>query len=371
LPCHDFFLLFAFCSTDPPHLVSHPTIHLRRFAHGVDSLLDLACGRGGDIHKWIDSGVGYVKGIDLSPGEVEEARHRYQQTLAGKRGSISASITACEFTDTPDLGIKEWKEPREYDVVTCMFALHYFFVSESALKQFLHNVSINLRPGGYFVGTVPDGKRINECIRSARTFQSPMLRIEARWQGTPATFGSPYICAIGDTVTGGEQGTEGSLEYLVYQNVLIGVAAQYGLRPVLDYGDAALEGCFDPGDKEKLLKHFAPYFPGSDPSLERASSLFTAFVFQKADDKKASDGGRYPQNTKNAETIAKNPATRDMVGSKRDRQEAGGEDEKDTRDVPLAQGQELTAAEDDVPSVETKATSGGSYKRPTLLRRKQ
>jgi hypothetical protein len=31
--------------------------------------------------------------------------------------------------------------------------------------QFLHNVSVNLKEGGYFIGTVPDGKRINECIK--------------------------------------------------------------------------------------------------------------------------------------------------------------------------------------------------------------
>ena len=39
---------------------------------------------------------------------------------------------------------------------------------------------------------------------SKKTFKSPMLTIEARWEGQPACFGSPYICAIGDTVTGGE-----------------------------------------------------------------------------------------------------------------------------------------------------------------------
>lgn len=98
-----------------------------------------------------------------------------------------------------------------------------------------------------------------------------MLTIEARWEGQPACFGSPYICAIGDTVTGGEcwvcclcgagrlvagaagcaaalwhaparlcqatcalcrsplcaagqKGTEGSLEYLVYTNALVSLA---------------------------------------------------------------------------------------------------------------------------------------------------
>lgn len=103
-----------------------------------------------------------------------------------------------EFVDSSLLGTAEWKEAVQYDVITCMFAIHYFFVTEQALKQvlweaacwlsdwlglpyfqhrwnafmaipchvqFLHNVSINLKDGGYFFGTVPDGKRVNECIK--------------------------------------------------------------------------------------------------------------------------------------------------------------------------------------------------------------
>lgn len=53
-----------------------PADRRRRFAGGAGRLLDLACGRGGDIWKWIDAGIGYVKGVDLSPGEIEEARKR-------------------------------------------------------------------------------------------------------------------------------------------------------------------------------------------------------------------------------------------------------------------------------------------------------
>lgn len=33
-----------------------------RFAYNKDSLLDLCCGRGGDIHKWNDVGVSSVQG---------------------------------------------------------------------------------------------------------------------------------------------------------------------------------------------------------------------------------------------------------------------------------------------------------------------
>lgn len=45
------------------------------------------------------------------------------------------------------LGQQEWKEELQFDAITCMFAIHYFFESEKAIKTFLHNVSINLKEG--------------------------------------------------------------------------------------------------------------------------------------------------------------------------------------------------------------------------------
>lgn len=56
----------------------HTLFALCRFAKGAPRLLDLACGRGGDIWKWIDAGIPCVKGIDLSPHEIEEARARWE-----------------------------------------------------------------------------------------------------------------------------------------------------------------------------------------------------------------------------------------------------------------------------------------------------
>lgn len=76
-------------------------------------MLDLACGRGGDIWKWADAQVcssvklnvlhgvhrhqsmqtvsmmdmqiKYIKGIDLSPNEVQEARRRFQEMKVKRR----------------------------------------------------------------------------------------------------------------------------------------------------------------------------------------------------------------------------------------------------------------------------------------------
>ena len=45
-----------------------------------------------------------------------------------------------------------------FDVVSCQFAMHYSFESETRAKDFLGNVTHKLRPGGYFIGTTPDAR---------------------------------------------------------------------------------------------------------------------------------------------------------------------------------------------------------------------
>lgn len=42
------------------------------------------------------------------------------------------------------------------DLVSCQFAFHYSFESLPQAEQMLANVSENLEPGGYFIGTTTD-----------------------------------------------------------------------------------------------------------------------------------------------------------------------------------------------------------------------
>ena len=46
------------------------------YARSVPLLLDLGCGRGGDISKWRDAGVGHVLAMDLSAEQLQDARRR-------------------------------------------------------------------------------------------------------------------------------------------------------------------------------------------------------------------------------------------------------------------------------------------------------
>mmetsp|Transcript_19844 Transcript_19844/g.43187 ORF Transcript_19844/g.43187 Transcript_19844/m.43187 type:complete len:361 (-) Transcript_19844:591-1673(-) len=250
---------------------------IRRFASQAPMLLDLCCGRGGDISKWIDAGVGFVKGLDISSGEVDEARRRFEEHRAKTN-----CRTEAEFEVTDQLGEQEWSDELQYHVVTCMFAMHYFFESESHLKMFIRNVANSLAPGGCFIATIPSGRRVLDLLGESGVFHSKMLKLEKQWEG-PVTqpFGLAYTCAITDTVTEGRGGTEGSREFLTFRTPLLTIAASHGLYPVLDFQDPGLMQHFHIADGLAPFKRFAPRFPTSDTSLEAASSMFTAFVLYK------------------------------------------------------------------------------------------
>lgn len=92
----------------------------------------------------------------------------------------------------------------------CMPADCHLDVVSSTLR-ILISVS-SLGPGGYFIGTVPDGRRVQDVLyriqmdgrrRMQKELTLPLLKLAARWPGEAQPFGSAYNCSIGDTVTQG------------------------------------------------------------------------------------------------------------------------------------------------------------------------
>jgi len=63
---------------------------IKAYAGGASRLLDLACGRGGDMKKWADAQIAEVVGVDLSPKEIEEAQRRYREM---RSSSMSCGTT--------------------------------------------------------------------------------------------------------------------------------------------------------------------------------------------------------------------------------------------------------------------------------------
>mmetsp|Transcript_20097 Transcript_20097/g.28295 ORF Transcript_20097/g.28295 Transcript_20097/m.28295 type:complete len:416 (-) Transcript_20097:39-1286(-) len=235
-------------------------------------LLDLACGRGGDLYKWKKSGISRVRAIDLSPDEIKEAKRRFDE-IKRKDREMRMEV---RFEQSDDCGQKLLPDLRnQYDAVTCMFAAHYFFRNEAMAKAFLTNVTAALKDGGYFFGTIPDGKAIQTRLAGKNIFSNSMVELEKRWEGGVKAFGNALIFKILGTVT---DGGEGSKEYLVFSSVFIKLASTFGLQPITKYGGKALDSLFNPEDSNKFFKHFSPKYNSED--LEVVSRLNAAFCFQ-------------------------------------------------------------------------------------------
>lgn len=237
---------------------------INSFAHGAYALLDLACGRGGDVRKWIDASVGTVTAVDLCPVSIEEAKRR----ALGLQHTTEYDFQVCTT-----LGSHVERFGDGFTCVTCMFALHYFFETEAMARSLLETVSVNLHEGGYFCGVVADGARVQSVLGTTRVFSNAMLDLQALWNEEPKDpkeFGSAYRCTIADTVTDGQ----GSVEYLVFENTLVSLAREYNLRPVTFY---ELDSCG--GGDGPLFKQLHAKYDNADLSV--ATSLFAAFAFQK------------------------------------------------------------------------------------------
>lgn len=139
-------------------------------------------------------------GLSWTAAQCDEAKRRLEGLRESDRTGKLANFSA-DFEPTGDLGLKVWAEAEPFDAVSCMFALHYFFASESAATKMVEMIALNLREGGYFFGTLPDGKRVVETLGPEMRFEMAGLKLVPKWKGTTKPFGSAYTCAIADTVT--------------------------------------------------------------------------------------------------------------------------------------------------------------------------
>jgi len=181
------------------------------------SLLELACGRAGDMIRWISNKYYFVLGIDyasdniIDPKQGSYARtiQRYMSTYRDVQmkkidhdhlrnfpkityavGDCSLPIndgTCSQEKDTDSTTLLHYlfdkRSPKSnpfhkiipalcgrasdgFSVVSCQFAIHYFCESREKLDGFFNNVIKNLNTGGFFITTFMDGERVSALLQN-------------------------------------------------------------------------------------------------------------------------------------------------------------------------------------------------------------
>jgi mRNA (guanine-N7-)-methyltransferase len=137
-----------------------------KYANNVDWLLEIAGGRLGDLHKWINASVSNVVVTDIDREALQIGRERYD-SLTSKPKTKVYELVANAKEDLKSI-LKTEKLAKDYNVVACQFGIHFFFENEKTLDQFIENVDNNLASKGYFIATALDGKQVFDLIEKNR-----------------------------------------------------------------------------------------------------------------------------------------------------------------------------------------------------------
>uniref|UniRef100_A0A0N4ZF10 mRNA cap guanine-N(7) methyltransferase n=1 Tax=Parastrongyloides trichosuri TaxID=131310 RepID=A0A0N4ZF10_PARTI len=130
-------------------------------------ILDLCCGKGGDLIKWKKSSAKIVIMTDIAEVSLEHCGKRYQEMKARENPNFPLFNIEIIHADSTITRLNDYiKCGKPFDLCNCQFSLHYAFESEQKARQMLQNATENLKEGGYFIGTIPNSNLLLSLFRN-------------------------------------------------------------------------------------------------------------------------------------------------------------------------------------------------------------
>ncbi|ODQ77410.1 hypothetical protein BABINDRAFT_163654 [Babjeviella inositovora NRRL Y-12698] len=270
-------------------------ILINTYAAANNRVLELGCGKGGDLNKYAMARIRQFVGIDISDASIVEAIKRYKNLRQKPFEAFFAtgdcfSLTVPEIL-TPNFGLDQIQYP--FDMVSMQFCLHYSFESEAKARRMLENVSKCLKTGGFFIGTIPDSDFIKaklarnhvKKVANKNKFGNSIYSVEFE-EDVPADgnfgkiYGNKYTYFLKDAV-------DNVPEYIVPFNAFRALAEDYNL-------EMRYRGSFTELYKERIPEWFHRLSPkiiegmkrsdgsyGVEGEEKEACAFYLAFSFEK------------------------------------------------------------------------------------------
>jgi SAM-dependent methyltransferase len=280
---------------------------LAKFAVKDGRLFEFACGKGGDLGRWLAAGYKTVVGSDVSLDNLvnpEDGIYARMIAMNVKAPMVFFQMDAAtrmqppldEVNDAiltsshPELLSVLWNVDKSanaeldrfrgliakgFDTVSCQFAVHYLFKSDDTLDRFVNNVAYTTRVGGHFIGTTFDGDTVSAALRrhagkvTGQIGDLVVWNLERKYE-EPATEGTGqvvevYVETIGQVLR----------EYLVSFKTLTQRLKSAGFELVETemFGDAARR-LADDADMKDMIS-------AMDPVVRRFSEFSRWFAFKK------------------------------------------------------------------------------------------
>uniref|UniRef100_A0A8C4QPQ1 mRNA cap guanine-N(7) methyltransferase n=1 Tax=Eptatretus burgeri TaxID=7764 RepID=A0A8C4QPQ1_EPTBU len=212
-------------------------------------VLDLGCGKGGDLLKWRKGGIAHLVCADMARTAVDQCQQRYMD-MKNRGGRLFTAEFICADCSKSDLRGKFQKPDEAFDLCSCQFAFHYAMESRAQVEMMLHNACAHLRRGGFFFGTTSDARELmrrhqmaNVCAREEndgraakhenegttpnKGFGNEVYHVRFHDTGTspPPIFGAKYDFHL--------EGVVDCPEFLVHFPLLECMAQKLGMKLVM------------------------------------------------------------------------------------------------------------------------------------------
>jgi ubiquinone/menaquinone biosynthesis C-methylase UbiE len=154
----------ALCNALKAYLVREAVNAWRAETSGRLSVLDLGCGRGGDLRKWASYRLRSFFGVDGGTTCVEEARARHAGLVSQGKSTVQATFHTADLTSEhlPT-------DSRVFDIVSSMFFLQFCFSTSKTASHILDEIARVLKDNGVLCCILPDGNRVTSLLRDRRS----------------------------------------------------------------------------------------------------------------------------------------------------------------------------------------------------------
>lgn len=286
------------------------------------SILDIGCGRGGDIHKIYHARVKEYVGIDINYEDLYSATNgavsRYnhlKKILPGfgkvqyiqADGSIIFNSKEQEkkinnmSKENKNLLDKVFTKDKKFDIISSQFVIHYLFSDSTSIKNLISNIQNFLKKDGYILLTLFDGDLVHKKFTDNKIVSSytnedgqriKLFEIIKKYDGDIKNKTGQAIDVHMSWVSNEDTYIE---EYLVTKELMTKVMKHAGCRLVetdlfsniynlnKDYFMNVIQ--FEENEKNKKfyekVKMFYNDLKGADKESKDWSFLFRYYIFQK------------------------------------------------------------------------------------------
>lgn len=210
-------------------------------------ILDICCGRGGDLHKWKALKPAFLYMTDASYECVAEAAARYSVgkgmstkiPLSKNDPGFPARFAVYDAFDPSsglrsDLLLINKQRRAQFHLASCQLSMHYGCFSEERMTCFLTTIAQSLCHHGLFIGTTVDDRQLMQRFRKDGpvfgnrhyNVRFPLSTVE-RLQDAAAwnSFGLQYFASVENAVTE-------LPEYVVPWSTFVELSSRLGLHLV-------------------------------------------------------------------------------------------------------------------------------------------